>query len=64
METVELLAVISIAIMCWLFCTFFFFSSVFKEGDDKFAIITKLIVAIIIGWIMTPIALGIKFGNS
>lgn len=61
METIEFLAVISIAIMCWLFCTSFFFCSVSKKDDDRPTIITKLFVAIFIGWIITPITLGLKF---
>lgn len=59
----ETIAVICIAIMCWLFCTFYFFCCLEEEGDTFFDRLPKFITAMFIGWIVTPIALGINYAH-
>lgn len=56
----ETIAVICIAIMCWFFCTFYFFGFLYEE-DDSFSVkIFEYFLAMFIGWIATPIILGLK----
>lgn len=62
METIEFLAVISIPIMCWLFCTFYTFGALYKEKDNIFVSTIKLIVSILFGWLVVPMVLGIRLG--
>ena len=63
MGTILSTAIICIAIMCWLFGTFYFFGCLeeYYEGpSDK---LSKFILAIVIGWFVTPILLGIKYSE-
>lgn len=60
MGTILSTAIICIAIMCWLFSTFYFFGFLYEENDDHFDKISKSILAALIGWIATPIILGIE----
>lgn len=60
----ETIVVICVGIMCWLFCTFYFFGFVYEEDDTFFDKILKYIIAMFIGWIATPIIVGLKHGNS
>lgn len=63
METIEHFAIISIAIMGWLFCTSCFFVGMCDENDTIFDQLVKLFVAILIGWIITPIYFGVKLSD-
>lgn len=60
METILSTAIVCVAIMCWLFGTFYFYGFLFEENDDHFDKISKSILAAFIGWIATPIILGIE----
>lgn len=60
METILSTVIICIAIMCWLFSTFYFFGFLYEENDDHFDKISKFILASLVGWICTPIILGIE----
>jgi len=57
------IVIICITIMCWLFCAFYFFCCLEDDNDIIYDKLSKFIVAIIIGWITTPIILGIKLGS-
>lgn len=63
METIEFFAIISIAIMCWLFCTSCSFVGMCDENDTIFDQLGKLILAILFGWIITPIYFGAKLSD-
>ena len=63
MSTIVSTAIMCIAIMCWLFGTFYFFSAIEDDDDEISDILTKFILAIVIGWFATPIMLGIKHGS-
>lgn len=65
METMLSTAIICIAIMCWLFSTFYFFECLYDEKNDNPSDkISKFIVAALVGWITTPIILGIKYSEQ
>lgn len=69
METMSLVAVTSIAIVClfflhWLFCVIYFFGFLYDKDDDVFLNTSKVILAILIGWVVTPIILGIEILKS
>ena len=53
-------AIICIAIMCWLFSTFYLFGFLYEKSDNHFNKISKFILAVLVGWICTPIILGIE----
>ena len=63
MEIVVLIAVINVAIMCWLFCVVYSFSFMEEEKDNISNTLFKAILAIFVGWIVTPIILGFKISN-
>ena len=60
----ETIVVICIGIMCWLFCTFYFFCCLEEDDDTVYATISCFILAMIIGWIVTPIILGINYAQN
>ena len=59
----ETIVIICVGIMCWLFCTFHFFGWLCDDDDTFFDELFEFIVAMCIGWVATPIILGIKLGN-
>ena len=58
METIAFISVIFVAIICELYCTFWFVCTIERNYDPIYIRCLKFILAILVGWIITPILLG------